>query len=104
MFEALQDGLIQTSTMLPDWNSPDLAKQAIAWPSPPVVREKDKDLSMRMIGNVPHVQDTSSLALMDAEKRLKHGLVSICKAVPSTDLMGHRKTVKIKIEWKVLRT
>ena len=74
VFEALQDGLIQTSTMLPDWNSPDLAKQAIAWPSPPVVREKDKDLSMRMIGNVPHVQDTSSLALMDAEKRLKHGL------------------------------
>ena len=74
VFKTLQDGLIQTSTMLPDWNSPNLAKEAIAWPSPPIVREKEKDASMKLLGKTPSIQDASSLALMDAEKRLKYGL------------------------------
>ena len=73
-FKTLQDGLIKTSSMLPDWNSQNLADEAIAWPSPPVVRENEKKASMKLLGNTPGIQDASSLALMDAEKRLKHGL------------------------------
>ena len=70
----LRQGLHEASGLLPDWNSSNLSQAAIAWPSPPRVKQGPSSQQTADIF-APTLQDSASAVnLLDAEKRLKFGL------------------------------